>query len=161
MLEISFWNIAITVINVLILYIVFRLFLFKPVHKVLDARKADIQKQFDDAAAAQKDAENLKAQYDAQMQAVDKEKEAAIAEAKQKANAEYDRIIGSANAESDKIVKTAREKAKAAANEEKRKAEEEIVGMVRDAANKIAESESDEKLYDSFLKKVSDEADAE
>jgi F-type H+-transporting ATPase subunit b len=33
--------------------------------------------------------------------------------------------------------------------------------MVRDAANKIAEAESDEKLYDSFLNKVSDEADAE
>lgn len=154
MLTINFWNILFIIIDILILYLLMKKFLFGRVHKVLDDRKKEIQKQYDDAAAAEKDANDLKARYENTMANIEQEKANGIAEAKKKATEEYDRIIGQANSESDKIVADARDKAKAAANEEKRKAEDEIVQKIKDTATQLAKTDSDEKLYDSFLNKV-------
>ncbi len=159
MLQISFWNILFTVINVLILYALIRKFLFKPVHKILDAREQEIKKQYDDAAAAEKQANEMKQQYEDTLKNADALKAESVADAKKQAAAEYDRIVASANKESEKIVAQARDKAKAAANEEIRKAEEEIIAMVKDAAGEIAEAESDQRLYDTFLTKVSNSED--
>ena len=49
MLSIDPWNILWTVVNLLVLYLVFKKFLFKPVMKVINAREDMIKQQFDDA----------------------------------------------------------------------------------------------------------------
>ena len=38
-------NLVWTIINMLIIYAIYRKFLYQPVHKVLDARQAEIDKQ--------------------------------------------------------------------------------------------------------------------
>ena len=50
-------NILWTIINLLILYVIARKFLFGPVRKVLAARQAEIDKQFADARTAQPEAQ--------------------------------------------------------------------------------------------------------
>ena len=53
MLSIDPWNILWTVVNLLVLYLVFKKFLFKPVMKVINAREDMIKKQFDGAKKSQ------------------------------------------------------------------------------------------------------------
>ena len=49
MLSINFWNILWTVVNLLVLYVVFRKFLYQRVMNVIEAREEMVKKQFDDA----------------------------------------------------------------------------------------------------------------
>lgn len=48
--------------------------LFKPVQKIIAARQAEADKQFDEAAAKQAEADGLKAQYASQLQALKKKR---------------------------------------------------------------------------------------
>ena len=49
------WNLLFTVINLLLLFVLMKIFLFKPVQKIIAARQAEADKQFDEAAAKQAD----------------------------------------------------------------------------------------------------------
>ena len=51
MLNINIWDIVWTVVNLLIFFILLRIFLFKPVMKVMDERKQKIQDDLDSAQA--------------------------------------------------------------------------------------------------------------
>ncbi len=57
-------NLVFTILNVLILYVLVRKFLFKPVHNILEARQAEIDKQYEDVKAAQDAADELKKKYE-------------------------------------------------------------------------------------------------
>ena len=50
------WNLLFTVINLLLLFVLMKIFLFKPVQKIIAARQAEADKQFDEAAAKQAEA---------------------------------------------------------------------------------------------------------
>ena len=45
-------NIVWTILNLLIIFAIVKIFLIKPIHKILDARQAEIDKQYADAKAA-------------------------------------------------------------------------------------------------------------
>ena len=55
-------NLVFTIINLLILFIALRIFLFKPVQKIIAQRQADADKEFDDAAKEKEEAAKLKAE---------------------------------------------------------------------------------------------------
>ena len=60
MLNIDPWNMVMIVINLLVLYAIFRKFLYKPVMNVIHQREELIQGQFDSAKKTQDDALALK-----------------------------------------------------------------------------------------------------
>ena len=68
-------NIVWTILNLLIIFAIVKIFLIKPIHKILDARQAEIDKQYADAKAAQDSANELKGQYEASLSGVQAEKE--------------------------------------------------------------------------------------
>lgn len=153
MLELDI-NLLFTVIDVLILYFLLRKFLFKPVRKVMEDRKNEIAHSYEEAEKTKQEANALKSEYDKTLQDLDAKKAASVAEAKAEASKEYDKILAQAKTDSDELIDKARKKAQAQAAQEKQKADEEISSMVKDAAAKIAESESDKSLYDAFLNQV-------
>ena len=60
MLNINFWNIAFTIINILVLYLFLKHFLMKPVMAILEERKQMVEKELDEAAVSSRDADLLK-----------------------------------------------------------------------------------------------------
>ncbi len=148
------YNIIFTIINLLVLYWLMKKFLFKRVHNILDQRQAEIGKSFEDAKKASDDANALKSQYEESMKTIQAEHDRSIDDAKSRANAEYERIISDANRRSSEIISAAKKRADAAAAEEERRAEDDIASMVKEAAGRIAASESDSSLYNDFLKEV-------
>ena len=58
-------NLVWTIINMLIIYAIYRKFLYQPVHKILDARQAEIDKQYADAETARQSAEQLQQEAEA------------------------------------------------------------------------------------------------
>ena len=79
-------NIVWTILNLLIIFAIVKIFLIKPIHKILDARQAEIDKQYADAKAAQDSADELKTKYEASLSGVQAEKESILNEARGKAS---------------------------------------------------------------------------
>lgn len=158
MLNLSPLNLLITVVNLLVLLVLMRKFLYKPVLGIIAKRQELIDGQFSQADTAKKEAEQLKEQYEACMAETQTQKTAAVKEAKIQARAEYDRIVSEAEKKAGEIL----EEAKKAGQEEKdkvlREAGDEIAKLAVAAAAKIvadqAGEESDHRIYDEFLKKA-------
>ena len=64
-ISVNIWHIVISLANLVLLFLLVKKFLYKPVLKVMEARRNEIQEGYDAAAAAQAQAQ---AQMQAQMQ---------------------------------------------------------------------------------------------
>ena len=93
MLSIDPWNILWTVVNLLVLYLVFKKFLFKPVMKVINARENMIKQQFDDAKKSQEEADALKASYDEKLESAKTEADEIIVNARNRAQEEHEAAL--------------------------------------------------------------------
>lgn len=162
MLKVDVWNLLFTVINLLILFIAMKLFLFKPVKKIIAERQEEADRQFKEAAKHQQDADDLKAQYEKSIVEAQQESKQMLLDAKRSADTEYQKIIAGAKDSADEIRKNA---ALEAENEKARilkSAETEIAEMVLDATAKMVGAKKgadvDRALYNKFLDKAGDEA---
>ena len=148
-------NLLFTVINVLILYVVVRIFLFMPVRKILDERRADVDAGLEAARTAKTEAEEVKIQYESKLAGAEEEKNGIIKDAHSQASREYDRIIQDAHTEAYKIIEGAKSAAEEEKNRQVLKAREEIADLVAEAATKIVtgsdSEENDRELYDLIL----------
>lgn len=155
MLNISIMNLVYTVINLLILYIVFRLFLFKRVDAVLQKRREEIEHATDEALKKEKEAEELKENYAKKLQDAGKECDDLISQSKKDGYDEYDRIVSDAKAKAEQIIVEAKHNAQIEAQREKDAYVSELTDLVVHAANKIAVSkhdeETDKELYNKFI----------
>ena len=128
MLRLNPWDILWTVVNLLVLYAIFRKFLFQPVMNVIHEREDLIQKQFDEAKKQQDDAARMKSDYEDQLKGAKEEADQIILEAKARAQEEYNNKMEATRAEADHML----EKAKRDIAGEQEKA-------TKDAQAKIAE----------------------
>ena len=67
MLDFSLVNIICIVVNLLILFILMKLFLFKPVEKIIKKRQEEADEQINQATAAKEEAEKLQQEYEETM----------------------------------------------------------------------------------------------
>ena len=159
MLQLDVWNVLFTVINLLILFVLMRIFLYKPVQKIIAKRQEEADRQFGEAAAKQSEAEELKTKYEAVLSDAENEKKKVVAEARKTADEEYQRIVTDAHKTASQIKDDAEAEAISQKEQILKKAEKEIADMVVDAAAKVVGSNSADTnaaLYDTFLNKAGD-----
>ena len=116
-------------------------------------------KKFDEAAAKQSEAEELKTKYEAVLSDAENEKKKVVAEARKTADEEYQRIVTDAHKTASQIKDDAEAEAISQKEQILKKAEKEIADMVVDAAAKVVGSNSADTnaaLYDTFLNKAGD-----
>ena len=154
-------TIVFTLINTLIIVLLYFFFLHKPVCKILDERAKTVNKDMDDAQKAKEEAATVKADYEHRLETSKEEAARIVADATKKAQAREDEIISAANEEAASMKQRAEEsierEKKRAVNEIK----EEISDMVVMAASKVAEKEINaqdtEKIIDSVLSQIGKE----
>jgi F-type H+-transporting ATPase subunit b len=150
-------NLVWTIVNLLILFLLVKRFLFKPVHKILDARAAEIEKGYDDVKSAQTAADSLKQQYESSMADIADKRLQILAETGQKADAEYNRIVEEAKTEARKTLNQAEIAAQKEHDKKLREARDQIADLVVAATAKIVGAgmnvNSDKALYDQFINK--------
>lgn len=162
MLNFDFWSIFWAVLNILILFILLRIFLFKPINKMLDNRTQAVQKDIDDAERARREAEELRQQYENSISSAKEEAVQIIKNAHESAETERAAIIRKSHEEADEIVSAASETIE---NERKRviqQAHIQIADLAIEAASKVVGANLDDdknrKLVDEFL--AGEEADS-
>lgn len=150
-------NLIFTVVNVLVLCLAVRIFLWKPVHKVIEERQKRVDASLADAAKAKSDAEALVEEQKAFRANIEEEKAAALSEARKQAQTESSRIVADARSRADSIVQEAERDAKSRKEEILRQAQGEITEIIVAATAKVAGvpvGGGDSDLYDEFLKKA-------
>lgn len=148
-------NLVFTIINLLVLYLLMKKFLFGRVNDILKKREEAIQKQFADAQAAQDEANALKEECEESLADAKENSAQIIREARAKAGEEYDRIVKSANEEA--VGRISKAEAQIAEEKEKsmRDMQAEIRELVVNAAAKVvgeqASAEDSRRIYDDFI----------
>lgn len=154
------WNILWIIINLIILFVLMRLFLFKPIQKTIDKRNELIQNQFKEAEETTAQANILKSEYEKKLEDAKLESKEIIDEAKGKAQKEYKSIVDRADADVKKLKEDAQKQIASDAENAKRAAREDIARLAMEAAEKVigskVSSETDSDIFDQFLKESSD-----
>ena len=94
-------NFVFTIINVLILFAVVKIFLIGRVHKILDARKAQVDEQYAEAEKKLEEADKTRQEYEESIKNIEEEKERRFTEARNQAKSEYDRLMEQAKKETE------------------------------------------------------------
>ena len=144
-ISINLWDVLISLANLLILFLLVKKFLYKPVKKMLEARQNEIDKNYLDSENAKLDAESAKESYEKKLSDARSEADSLIQSAVNSAHNREEEIIAEAKSEASSIIS----RAKADAELEVKKAEqgmkEEIVKVGTLLAEKMLEREISEK----------------
>lgn len=150
------WQLIFTWCNLLILFLLVRHFLFKPVQKILKQREEEVGEMYSKAETAQKNAEAMEAEYTEK-----------LADAKNEAGRIMQAATKNAQERGDEIVRDAEEraaaemrKAEARIEQERKSALAQIQGQVADMAvsiaQKVIEKELDPEEHDRLVAGVID-----
>ena len=157
-IRIDFWTIIISLGNLLILFLLVKFLLFKPVMKIFAQRKAQVDAIYQEADDAKQVAEEDKKFYEERRANAQAEADAIVKKATEQAKKTGEEIIGEANAEADAL----REKAGRDIAQEKTKAiheaKNEIAAISVSIAEKIVSrelsAEDQKEFVDRFVKEL-------
>lgn len=151
-------TIVFTLINTLIIFLIFRFFLYKPVCKILDQRNEIAAKEIAEAQAAKESAQQTEQEYKERLAVAKEEAAEIMKQATARAQAREEEIITEANQKAAEI----RAKAEEAIERDKKRAMNEIKDEISDivilAATKVVEKEisakDNEDIISNFLVNV-------
>lgn len=103
-----FVTLAFTILNILVLYIILRKILFKPVTKHMDDRSKKIQEALDAAEESKEMVRQMKIEYDEKIKAAKEEGQKVMEMYKNMAEKEYNSIIETAKKEADQMIANAK-----------------------------------------------------
>ena len=159
-ISINGWTMLMSAINLLILCYILKRILFKRVQDVLNKRQSEVDAIYTEATEAQKNANEMQAEYKTHLANAKQEASDIIATAKNSADTKSYNIIKEATQEAAFM----KSKAEADIEQEKKKAlneiKDEISDMAVSIATKIVEREVNENdhktLIDDFINNVGD-----
>ena len=162
-ISVNFWQILISLCNLLILFLIIKKFLYGPVKKTMAARQAKIDEDYRVAAEAKAEAEEDRAAWTEQMQTARAEADKILQTATENADRRGEKIVADAREKADGIVRRAEEEAEL----QRRKAEDGIRREIVDVSALLTEkmlrreikTEDHRDLIDSFIRDMGDDND--
>ena len=157
------WTFVATILNLFIQVYLIKRFHFKPIHEILEKRKAHADAEIQDATKAKEEAQAMKAEYEENMQNAKNKASEILTTAQKTAAIQSEEMLREASRQAAAL----KEKAEADIVQEKRKAvnelKDEIGGIAMEIAGKVIEREVNEKdhakLIDDFISQVDETAD--
>lgn len=149
---------SLTIIAVFVLFLALSYFLFNPARKMLDARKAKIHEELEDAKQNMKTARSLKAEYEERIKEIDREAADILTDARKRAMANEHQIIAHAKAEADRIIERAKMEAQLERQKMSDDVKREMVVVASLVAGKVVAAAIDatvqEQLVNETLKEI-------
>lgn len=162
MLKFDF-NLLWTVFNLIIFFVLMKLFLFKPIKKAIEGRRAMLDGQLKQAKDTVNEANEKLADYEERIKNVDLEAQGIISDARGKAKVEYNRILEKANDDVAKLKQDARRQIEQETENARRDVKEEIARLAMETAEKVVgesvSAKTDADIYNEFLSESSESND--
>ncbi|MBQ1546291.1 MAG: F0F1 ATP synthase subunit B [Clostridia bacterium] len=157
-ISVNFWQIIISILNLLILYVILKKLLFKPVSNMISQRQSKIDNDLAGAKRAKQEAENEKRVYEEKLSAADDEAAQILKDAKQRAERKSDKIVNDAKNKADGILR----QAQADASLEFQKAQSDIHREITEVSALLSEkilereinADDHRRFIDSFIENL-------
>lgn len=160
-ISVNIWSILISLANLLIIFLLVKKFLFKPIDKILKERQTQVDEIYDEAAKAKAEAEESSRMYSEKLSHADAEAEKLLKAAVDKSNKLSDDIISDAHAQADSIMEKAKKDIALERKKTVNELKDSISGISFDIAEKLIEREitnkDQDELIDKFIKEMGDD----
>jgi F-type H+-transporting ATPase subunit b len=159
-MTIDWWTLFLQTVNFLLLVWLLQHFLYKPVRAVIEKRRELAEQALLKAEAAEKEASEEKATFEAKSEELEKTREASLEKAQESAEADAKRIVAQARKQAEGIVAEARKAAEDSRAEALATVKQDIVETAVKIAGTILRKTANSDLNDVFLSRVLDEIGA-
>lgn len=150
-ISIAPWTIIFQILNLLLLMVLFKKYLFKPVTEILEKRQAEIEGHYQEAQQAETDAKAMKADYESKMAGARQEADRVIKTATESANAMSASIVEDARTQADQLKRRAQTEIDLERHRAFDEVKGELSGIALDIASQVIEREVNEKDHEAFI----------
>ena len=141
-------------IAVFFLFLIMSNKLFNPARKLLQDRKDGIARDIADAKKDKEEAEKLKAEYEAKLKDIQKERDEILAEARQKALKNETKIINDAKADAAAIIARANEEAELEKKKVADDVKQEMITVAALMAQKVVAANMDTTIQNTLVEQT-------
>ena len=134
-ISINIWHIVISLANLVILFLILKKLLFKPVKKIVDKRQKEIESEYKKAEKTQAEADAIKAEWEGKMATAEAEADKIISDAVERADSRNEVMLYESREKADQIIR----KAKADIERERKDARETIKKEIVDVSQTLSE----------------------
>ena len=154
----GWWELCVTICNLLIMFVILRKFLFGPINKMLESRENEVREMYATAEADRAAAETMKRDYTASIANAKEEAAQITANATKRAAARSEEILADANRQASDMVRKAEESIELEKKKTLNEIKDEIAGLSVMIASKVVEKEINEadhkRMIEDFISKV-------
>ena len=159
-------NLVFTIINLLVLYLLMKKFLFGPIINVMDQRKAMIDQQFAEAKERQDNAKALQEQYEGALKSAKEESYQIMEQARERSEGTGRQTLSEeTEARVDAMLAKAQEDIRMERENAMRQMKGDVASLAMEAAAKIigknSGADQDLSLYDQFIEEAGDPDDSD
>ena len=147
-------------INLLILYLVMKKLLFKPVTGFMEKRIQTIKDSIDNAEKTRSEANELKKKYEEQLKAAKAQADRILEDARARAGKEYDSVISAAKSDAEALMARARAEMERERDQMLKDLKSQVAGLALSVASKVIEANMDTDKNRELADKFIDEAGA-
>ena len=134
-ISVNIWHIVISLANLVILFLILKKLLFKPVKKIVDKRQKEIESEYKKAEKTQAEADAIKAEWEGKMETAEAEADKIISDAVERADSRNEVMLYESREKADQIIR----KAKADIERERKDARETIKKEIVDVSQALSE----------------------
>ena len=138
---------CIQLIATLVLFLLVRFLLWKPITKMLEARKEKIDTELESATSANQEAQELKHSLESQLADAQNQVKDIISKAEKEGYERKEEIIAEARKEAERRLNESNQQVEREISNKQKEIKDTIVSIAFDAASKILEKEVDKEKY--------------
>lgn len=152
------WNIIWTFVNLIVLYLLMKKFLFGPITEVMEKRTKTIEDAFAEAKSKNEEAEKIKAEYEEALRQSEVKAEEIVSEAKERAGVVYEKTVKEAEEAAAQLIANANKAIEVEKKKSMQDVESHIIDLTMVAAAKVigksVDDEANKQMVDDFLAEV-------
>ena len=150
-ISVNIWQILISLINLLILFLMLKKFLFKPVQKIMAARQAQVDQVYEDADKRLQSATQMKQEYEQRLSNARDEADTLVKNATVTAQKRGDQLMSEAQQQASRLKQKAEEEIEQQKKQMLNEVRQDISELAVDIASKVIEREIKQGDYDAFV----------
>jgi len=150
-ISVNLWSILISLANLLIMFIILKKFLFKPVQKVFAQRQEQVDKIYGDAEQDRNAAVSMKQEYEARLATAREEADGLVRNAVQTAQRRGEAIVNEAASQASHLKQKAEEEIAHEKRQMLLDVKSEISDLAVSIASKVVEREIQKKDHENFV----------
>ena len=147
-------DVVLLAIAVFFLFLIMSNKLFNPARKLLQDRKDGIARDIADAKKDKEEAEKLRLEYEAKLKDINKERDAILAEARQKALKNETKIISDAKEEAAAIIARANEEAELEKKKVADEVKQEMISVAAVMASNVVAANIDTTIQNTLVEQT-------